>query len=42
MNREINIKEIIDFIKLSLHEGSALRSTLDTIKSGEWKGKPYY
>jgi hypothetical protein len=42
MNRDINIKEIIDFIKFNLPKESNLISNLETIESGEWESKPHY
>ncbi|WP_027385546.1 hypothetical protein [Chryseobacterium gregarium] len=42
MNRDINIKEIIDFIRFKLPEELNLISNLEPIKSGKWESKAYY
>lgn len=42
MNKDINIEEIIDFIKLNLNNESKLISNLETFELGEWKSKAYY
>jgi hypothetical protein len=42
MNRDINIQEIIDFIKYNSPKESNLISNLETIESGEWESKAYY
>ena len=42
MNKNINIKEIIDFIKSSLTNEVNLINNLETIESGKWESKAYY
>jgi hypothetical protein len=42
MNRNINIKQIIDFIKYKLPEESNLINNLEPIKHGKWERKAYY
>ncbi|MCX8532263.1 hypothetical protein [Chryseobacterium luquanense] len=42
MNKNIDIKEIIDFIKINLPKESQLNINLNIIEIGEWKNKAYY
>lgn len=42
MNSNINIKDIIEFIKTNLSEKPTLRNTINKIISGEWENKAYY
>lgn len=42
MNKNINLKEIIDFIKSNLSKEYKLIANLETIESGEWESKAYY
>lgn len=42
MNRDINIKEIIDFIKFNLPKESNLINNLEPIEPGKWESKAYY
>jgi len=42
MNKDVNIEEIIDFIKSSLTNEVSLINNLETMESGEWESKAYY
>ncbi|ANF52369.1 hypothetical protein A0O34_18425 [Chryseobacterium glaciei] len=42
MNRDINIQEVIDLIKLNIPEKSSLKDTLENAKNGNWESKAYY
>ena len=42
MNKDVNIEEIIDFIKSNLTNEVNLINNLGTIESGEWESKAYY
>lgn len=42
MNKDVNIEEIIDFIKSNLTNKVNLINNLETIESGEWESKAYY
>ena len=42
MNKNINIEEIIDFIKFNLTYEYKLINNLETIELGEWESRAYY
>ncbi|WP_300687578.1 hypothetical protein [Chryseobacterium sp.] len=42
MNKEIDIKNIIKFLKYNLPDKSLIRSNLDQINPGKWESKTYY
>lgn len=42
MNKDINIQEVIDLIKINIPEKSSLKDTLENAKNGNWESKAYY